>query len=170
LRPPKHFVEVLPTFRSREEQGSNGGLEHLRTAACASAPRSARGWGGQDQRMRIELPTNISWVGKGLHSTRATRLGSLRTGTDLQCSPVTNEKESWPAVHNPRPIPDHAAMCEASQFSMAASREADLMPGSLGNGRPSHCDSPFPSSDPGFRRTVEVGAGALRRALGSATC
>jgi hypothetical protein len=79
------------------------------------------------------LQHQLGW--ERLHSNRATRLGSLRTGSYLRCSPVTNEKESWPAVHNPRPIPDHAAMCEASQFPMAASREADLMPGLLANGR-----------------------------------
>ena len=54
---------------------------------------------------------------------------SLRTGTDLRCSPMRNEKESWPAIHNLRPIPGHAAMCEGSQFSPAVSRKADAIPG-----------------------------------------
>ena len=36
------------------------------------------------------------------------RRNSLRTGIDLRCSPVRNEKESWPEIHNPRPIPGHA--------------------------------------------------------------
>src|SRR5262245_36069791 len=52
----------------------------------------------------------------GLHSV-------FTPGTDLQCLPVKNEIESWPAIHNPRPISAHAAMCEGSQFSPAASRE-----------------------------------------------
>src|SRR5262249_8053321 len=74
----------------------------------------------------------------------------LRTGTDLQCLPVKNEIESWPAIHNPRPISAHAAMCEGSQFSPAASRGADSLPGLVPNGRPCHCDSPFPQQSRRF--------------------